>query len=157
MYYNETPTYRVRKIISETSFFMRLFFFSFPGCFFMYMFTIGSLKSYGVLYTELTDYFGAGSGATAWIGSVCSFLLLGLGPFSNWMSIKFSFRRVTFIGGVFTGIGYVTSSFIPRIEYLYVTFGVLAGKEYVQRRNFFYWPDFSAHIRYHWKYKFRDP
>jgi hypothetical protein len=45
----------------------------------MYMFVVGSIKAYGVLYTEMVEYFGTGSGNTAWIGSVCSLLMLGLG------------------------------------------------------------------------------
>lgn len=45
----------------------------------MYMFVVGSVKSYGVLYTELLGYFGGGSGNTAWVGSLCMLLMLGLG------------------------------------------------------------------------------
>ena len=45
----------------------------------MYLFVVGSIKAYGVLYTEMVEYFGTGSGNTAWIGSVCSLLMLGLG------------------------------------------------------------------------------
>lgn len=45
----------------------------------MYMFVVGTVKSYGVLYTEMLTYFGGGSGNTAWIGSVCLLLMLGLG------------------------------------------------------------------------------
>ncbi|XP_060593172.1 monocarboxylate transporter 12-like [Ruditapes philippinarum] len=100
------------------------------GCFFMYMFVVGSIKAYGVLYTEMVEYFGTGSGNTAWIGSVCSLLMLGLGPIANLLSRKFSFRKVSFIGGVLLGLGFFLSGFVPRMEYMYITFGVVAGIGY---------------------------
>ena len=46
------------------------------------MFIIGSVKSFGVVYTELLDYYDTGAGNTAWIFSLCLLLLTGLGKFS---------------------------------------------------------------------------
>ncbi|XP_045193175.2 monocarboxylate transporter 12-like [Mercenaria mercenaria] len=100
------------------------------GCFIMYLFVVGSIKAYGVLYTEMVEYFDSGSGNTAWIGSVCSLLMLGLGPFANLLSRKFSFRKVCFVGGIFLGLGFFLSGFVPRMEYMYITFGVVAGIGY---------------------------
>lgn len=100
------------------------------GCFFMYFFVVGSIKAYGVLYTEMVEYFGTGSGNTAWIGSVCSLLMLGLGPIANLLSKNFSFRKITFIGGIFMGFGYFLSGFVPQMEYMYITFGVVTGIGY---------------------------
>lgn len=54
-------------------------FLLFVGCFFIYLFVLGSMKAFGVLYTEMLDYFSAGSGNTAWIGSLAWFLLTSLG------------------------------------------------------------------------------
>lgn len=50
-------------------------------CGIVYMFIIGSVKSFGVVYTELLDYYGTGAGSTAWISSLCFLLLMGLGKF----------------------------------------------------------------------------
>lgn len=100
------------------------------GCFFMYLFVVGSVKAYGVLYTELEEYHGKGSGNTAWIGSVCILFMLGLGPIANMLSIKFSFRLITLIGGVLLGAGYFLSGFVKVMEYMYITFGVCSGIGY---------------------------
>lgn len=45
----------------------------------IYLIIAGGVKSFGVLYTELLDYYDAGAGNTAWISSVCMFLFMGLG------------------------------------------------------------------------------
>ena len=93
----------------------------------MYMLSIGSFKSYGILYTEMKDYYGSSSGATAWVGSVCYVVLLGLGPIGNWLATRWTFRTVGVIGGCLTGLGYALCVFIPRIEFMYITFGLIAG------------------------------
>ena len=96
----------------------------------MYMLSIGSYKSYGILYTEMKDYFGTGSGATAWVGSVCYMLLLGLGPLTNWLAVKYTFRTVGVVGGLLTCSGYALCMVISKLEYMYLTFGVIVGKRY---------------------------
>ncbi|KAL4234385.1 hypothetical protein ACF0H5_006032 [Mactra antiquata] len=100
------------------------------GCFIMYLFVVGSIKAYGVLYAEMLEYFNAGSGNTAWIGSICFLIMLGIGPFSNLLCRKYSFRIVTFIGGISLGLGYFLSGFVPRTEYMYLTFGLVSGVGY---------------------------
>ena len=50
----------------------------FSGCFFIYWLIIGTIKSYGILYTEMVSYYGTGSGSTAWIGSLILLLMLGM-------------------------------------------------------------------------------
>jgi hypothetical protein len=54
-------------------------FFLLVGSVIIYLLGLGSLKSFGVLYTEMLDHFSAGSGNTAWIGSITWFLLQVLG------------------------------------------------------------------------------
>ena len=46
------------------------------------MFVQGSMKCFGLLYTEMLDTFSAGSGNTAWIGSITWFLLQAVGMFN---------------------------------------------------------------------------
>ena len=49
------------------------------------------------------------------------------GPFSNYLAVKIGFRKITFAGGLLIGIGYATSFFVGRLEYLFLTLGVIAG------------------------------
>lgn len=96
--------------------------FVLAGCFIMYTFLIGSVKAYGVLYTEMVDYFSSGYGNAAWIGAIASFLRLTLGPIANLLSRTYSFRIVTFFGGLMLGLGYMTSGLVTKMDYLYLTF-----------------------------------
>lgn len=57
------------------------FYHTFSVCGFVYMFIIGSVKSFGVVYTELLDHYDTGAGSTAWISSLSFLLLMGLGKF----------------------------------------------------------------------------
>ncbi|XP_053375243.1 monocarboxylate transporter 12-like isoform X2 [Mercenaria mercenaria] len=95
----------------------------------MYMFVVGSIKAYGMLYTEVVEYYSSGSGNTAWIGSIAIILELGLGPIANFLCKIYTFRRVTTIGGILVGLGYFLSGFVTRMEYMYLTF-LCAGLGY---------------------------
>ncbi|XP_060568972.1 monocarboxylate transporter 4-like [Ruditapes philippinarum] len=90
-----------------------------------YLFGLGSLKSFGVLYTEMLDHFSAGSGNTAWIGSITWFLVQVLAPFANCLCKRYSFRLVSLIGGIMVGCGYFLSGFVTRIELMYLTFTII--------------------------------
>ncbi|XP_069111528.1 monocarboxylate transporter 12-B-like [Argopecten irradians] len=93
----------------------------------IYMLLGGTAKAYSVLYTEFLLYYGTGSGNTAWIGSVNSFLFFAMGPLANRLSEVFTFRRVVFLGGLLNGIGVFISSFMPSMELNYITIGLIAG------------------------------
>lgn len=100
------------------------------GCFFIYLFAVGTVKAYGVLYTEMVSYFGSGSGNTAWIGSTVLLFMLGLSPVANMLSRRFSFRRVSFVGGILLGFGYFLSGFCRKMEFMYLTYGLCGGLGY---------------------------
>ncbi|XP_053402580.1 monocarboxylate transporter 12-like [Mercenaria mercenaria] len=88
----------------------------------MYMFVVGSVKAYGVLYTEMVDYYSSGSGNTAWIGSIARTLYFGLGPVANLLCKFYTFRRVAFTGGILVGLGHFLSGFVTEMEFMYLTF-----------------------------------
>lgn len=45
----------------------------------MYMFILGTMKSHGLLYIEMVEYYSSGSGNTAWVGSMAWLFLRILG------------------------------------------------------------------------------
>ena len=49
------------------------------------------------------------------------------GPFANYLAVKTSFRATMFAGGVLLGIGYASSCFVERLEYLLLSLGIVAG------------------------------
>ncbi|WAR11781.1 MT12B-like protein [Mya arenaria] len=100
------------------------------GCFLMYMIVVGGLKAYGVLYVEMILEYERGSGNTAWIGGICILLTLVGGPVANLLSRRFSFRSVSFVGGLLVSVGFISSAFVPNMDYMFFTLGGLVGVGY---------------------------
>ncbi|XP_072743740.1 monocarboxylate transporter 12 [Anoplolepis gracilipes] len=87
----------------------------------------GTIKSFGVLFVEFLDVFDASPAAAAWIPSLCYFLYSSLGPLSSVLSVKYSYRTVTLIGGTFAAVGMMLSYFANSVAFLCVSYGVLVG------------------------------
>lgn len=83
--------------------------------------------SFGLLYTEFLIYFGESKSKTAWIGSIFLAVPLLSGPVMSNLVDKYGCRRMTIIGGVLSGIGFVMASFANSVVQLYWTFGVIGG------------------------------
>lgn len=108
----------------------------------------GTIKSFGVLFVEFLEAFKATPSAAAWIPALCYFLYSSLGefrffsdfgifrlkkkffsqgPLSSILSVRYSYRTVTLIGGTFAAVGMMITYWATSIEYLYVSYGVLVG------------------------------
>ncbi|KAJ8310899.1 hypothetical protein KUTeg_012764 [Tegillarca granosa] len=95
------------------------------GAFGVCTLAIGGLKSFGVLFVELSRTYSVSSRALASIQSLTGFFFLGIGPISNALGMRYSHRLVVFTGGVITLVGLVLSSFAKSVEVLYITYGVI--------------------------------
>ncbi|XP_012277379.1 monocarboxylate transporter 9 [Orussus abietinus] len=87
----------------------------------------GTVKSFGVLFVEFLEVFDASPAAAAWIPALCYFLYSSLGPLSSVLSVKYSYRTVTLIGGTFAAVGMMLSYFASSVGFLCVSYGVLVG------------------------------
>ncbi|XP_045541270.1 monocarboxylate transporter 13 isoform X1 [Papilio machaon] len=87
----------------------------------------GTIKSFGVLLVEFRDVFQASESASSGIVALCYFLYSSLGPISSILSVKWSYRTVTLIGGCFAAFGMIFSSLAFSIGYLYFSFGAMVG------------------------------
>ncbi|XP_017067700.2 LOW QUALITY PROTEIN: monocarboxylate transporter 13 [Drosophila eugracilis] len=87
----------------------------------------GTIKSFGVLFSEFTDAFNSSPTKAAWIPALCYFLYSSLGPISSILSVKYSYRTVTLLGGASASLGMILSFWASSIEYLYISYGVLVG------------------------------
>ncbi|KYN27412.1 PREDICTED: uncharacterized protein LOC108757515 [Trachymyrmex cornetzi] len=87
----------------------------------------GTIKSFGVLFVEFLDVFDASPAAAAWIPSLCYFLYSSLGPLSSVLSVKYSYRTVTLIGGTFAAAGMMLSYYANSVAFLCVSYGVFVG------------------------------
>ncbi|XP_012284361.1 uncharacterized protein LOC105701830 isoform X2 [Orussus abietinus] len=83
--------------------------------------------SFGLLYIEFLQEFGASKSKTAWIGSLFMAVPLLSGPVMSALVDRYGCRNMTIAGGLISGLGFVLSSFSNTIEVMYLTFGVIAG------------------------------
>ncbi|EDW89839.1 monocarboxylate transporter 13 isoform X1 [Drosophila yakuba] len=87
----------------------------------------GTIKSFGVLFSEFTNAFNSSTTKAAWIPALCYFLYSSLGPVSSILSVKYSYRTVTLLGGASASLGMILSFWASSIEFLYISYGVLVG------------------------------
>lgn len=83
--------------------------------------------SFGLLYIEFLKEFQESKSKTAWIGSLFMAVPLILGPVGSALVDKFGCRKMTIVGGIISGLGFIISSFAESIEMVFFTFGFLSG------------------------------
>lgn len=83
--------------------------------------------SFGLLFTEWLKYFNETPSKTSWIGSLFLAVPLMSGPIMSNLVDRYGCRKMTILGGVISGTGFVLASFCDSVECLYLTFGVLSG------------------------------
>ncbi|XP_070493052.1 monocarboxylate transporter 14-like [Chironomus tepperi] len=83
--------------------------------------------SFGLIYTELLNYFQEGPTKTAWIGSLFLAVPLMSGPVMSNLVDKYGCRKMTMLGGLVGCLGFTLSAFSNSVEMLYLTFGIIAG------------------------------
>lgn len=83
--------------------------------------------SFGLLYIEFLNEFGASKSTTAWIGSLFMAVPLLTGPIMSAFVDRYGCKNMTIIGGIISAIGFVLSSYAQSIVVVFITFGVIAG------------------------------
>lgn len=83
--------------------------------------------SFGLMYTEFLIYFGESPAKTALIGSIFLAVPLLSGPVMSNLVDRYGCRKMTMIGGVISGIGFVMAAMSNSVVQLYWTFGVIGG------------------------------
>lgn len=106
----------------------------------------GAIKSFGILFVEFIEAMpGTTPTQASWIPAICYFLYsslgknisnmfmiknyktLILGPLSSILSVRYSYRTVTLIGGAFASVGMILTYWATSINYLYVSYGTFVG------------------------------
>jgi MFS family permease len=87
----------------------------------------GAIKSFGILFVEFLENMDASPSAASWIPALCYFLYSSLGPLSSILSVKYSYRTVTFVGAAFCSTGLALTYFATSVQYLYISYGVCVG------------------------------
>lgn len=83
--------------------------------------------SFGLINTELLEYFGESKSKTAWISSLFFSVPLLMGPIWSNLVDKYGCRKMTILGGVISAFGFAISSLCSSVEMLMVTFGIISG------------------------------
>ncbi|XP_014487215.1 PREDICTED: uncharacterized protein LOC106751007 [Dinoponera quadriceps] len=87
----------------------------------------GITFSFGVIFVEFLNYFGAGKSKTAWIGSLFMAMPLLSGPVASFLAGRYGCRKVSIVGSVMATAGFVVSSYANSMAVLVLTFGIVAG------------------------------
>lgn len=94
---------------------------------------LGSIYSWSVFVQPLTNYFTTTLGRPVSANEVLLPFSVFLAFFAIAMPLTGKYldlwgpRRITMLGGVLTGIGWLLASFVSSIEMLYIVYGVIGG------------------------------
>ncbi len=95
---------------------------------FLACFTIfGVVYTFGAFFEPMAIEFGTTQAATSAIFSITAFLYFLLGPLTGHLTDRFGPRPVVAAGALFIGAGLVLTSFIPRLWFAYLTYGLGVG------------------------------
>nr|XP_023024053.1 monocarboxylate transporter 13-like [Leptinotarsa decemlineata]XP_023024054.1 monocarboxylate transporter 13-like [Leptinotarsa decemlineata] len=83
--------------------------------------------SFGVLFIEFLNEFGASKSATSWIGSLFLALPLLAGPLGSTLVDRYGCIWMTIVGSLICTTGFILSVFANSLGMLYLTFGVIGG------------------------------
>ncbi|XP_021356330.1 monocarboxylate transporter 12-like isoform X2 [Mizuhopecten yessoensis] len=83
--------------------------------------------SCGVIHVALLEKYNRSSLLTAWLGSLFSSVFCLGAPFGSALVNSFSCRACVIIGGSLNMIGFALACFVPKFEFLFFSYGTLAG------------------------------
>ncbi|XP_036331021.1 uncharacterized protein LOC118742785 [Rhagoletis pomonella] len=83
--------------------------------------------SFGLINSELLDYFGESPSKTAWISSLFFSVPLLMGPIWSNLVDNYGCRKMTIFGGLLSAFGFGLSSLCNSVEMLMLTFGIVSG------------------------------
>ncbi|MEM3445137.1 MAG: OFA family MFS transporter [Thermoplasmata archaeon] len=93
---------------------------------------LGTIYSWSVFQKPLKEYFG-GLGAAPSDAQMLLTFSIFLACFAIAMPLTGKYiemygpRKITILGGLLTGIGWLSASFSPRVELMYFTYGIIGG------------------------------
>lgn len=98
--------------------------------FFVHVFVLGNVYSFGILYPVFIDAFDSNKGTVAWVGSIGAALMVGLGAWTGSLADRYGNNRIIALGACCIGLGYALASLSKKLWQLYLTLGVIAGFGY---------------------------
>jgi len=96
-------------------------------CVLINFFVNGFTHTIGLLFTYLLEDIGSTRAKTSLVASILTSVTYIASPLSCLIVKRLGSRKSAFVSGVLLSLSCITSSFVKRIEVLYVTFGLLYG------------------------------
>jgi len=93
----------------------------------MVLLCLGTVYSWSIFRNPLEDFLGIGATESLLPFTVLLVVFATLMPITGFFIDRFGSRRITAIGGVIMGLGYILSSFASNIFTLVITYGIIAG------------------------------
>ncbi|XP_043979813.1 monocarboxylate transporter 13 isoform X1 [Gambusia affinis] len=97
------------------------------SCFFVFGLTFGVIKSFGVFFVEIQQYFETTAAGTSWITAITVATIHMAAPVSSALSARFSHRAVVISGGLICSAAVVFGALARSLTELYITVGFLNG------------------------------
>ncbi|KAK6961931.1 monocarboxylate transporter 1, partial [Biomphalaria glabrata] len=98
------------------------------ACFGMHVLVVGGIKSFGVLFVELQEKYHVQAKELGIIQGMAFTLMMALGLPANMLAQRFNSRKVVFMGGLLTALGFILTAYMPHFSLLYITYGVITGR-----------------------------
>ncbi|XP_067136610.1 monocarboxylate transporter 9-like isoform X1 [Centruroides vittatus] len=86
----------------------------------------GITHSFGLLFVEFFDFFGASKSTTAWAGSLFFSLPLLTGPIASYFTDRWGCRMVTIIGSLITTFAFAAGFLATKLDHLIIAFSISA-------------------------------
>ncbi|XP_034444494.1 monocarboxylate transporter 13 isoform X3 [Hippoglossus hippoglossus] len=100
------------------------------SCFLVFGLTFGVIKSFGVFYVEIQQYFETTATGTSWITSIAVATIHVAAPVASALSARCSHRSVVITGGLICSSGVMIGAYANNVIELYLTVGFLNGLGY---------------------------
>eukprot|EP00090_Calanus_glacialis_P015310 TRINITY_DN24178_c0_g1_i1.p1 TRINITY_DN24178_c0_g1~~TRINITY_DN24178_c0_g1_i1.p1 ORF type:complete len:948 (-),score=185.32 TRINITY_DN24178_c0_g1_i1:127-2970(-) len=97
------------------------------GAFIALFWTAGLVKSYGVLFAEMMRMYPESISLASWIPAAMTTTALAMAPIASALCQKLNCRYVTLLGSLLASAGITLSAFMPNLQSMFVTLGVLTG------------------------------
>ncbi|XP_060063889.1 monocarboxylate transporter 12-like [Ylistrum balloti] len=83
--------------------------------------------SSGVIHVALLEKYNKSNLLTAWVGSLFSSMFCLGAPLGSALVNNFSCRACVIMGGSLNMVGFALACFVPKFEFLFFSYGILAG------------------------------
>ncbi|GFY71356.1 monocarboxylate transporter 14 [Trichonephila inaurata madagascariensis] len=80
--------------------------------------------SFGILFIDFVDYFGASKAKTSWVGSIFFSMPLLAGPVASYLIDRYGCQRMCILGALLSTVSFAVSALADSLEMLFLTYTI---------------------------------